>query len=851
MRMRGVTISLILLVSGLMTGCSGGSHAAVPPQKPQIASLMPPSVSPARVKPAPMAKTAVLPASAMHTPPKTAISIQGPGWAQVPGTASQVVAAPDGSIWVLSDQPAGPDKYIWHYVNGTWTNIAGLASQIAVTPSGNLYAINSGGGTYLYAAGAWTALGGGASWITAAADGSTYVLSNGGSGPDRAIWHNVGGLWSQVPGQGTLLAASFDTRSYTLPGGSVNPDGFYVLNSSGAIFYGNTDGTYASFSGAASAVAPTPYGGVYVLGYPQSSSGESIYYYDLDNPGWTALPGQAVSISEAGDHLYAVTASGGIYVTNAQPTSGTILTNTNPGGTAWGPYDIANAFDFPVQSGYDGAGETVAIVIDATPASSDLSTYLTFFGITRRGSFTSEPINGGGATDVAGEATLDSETIAGLAPGANVIVYDTPDLSGQSTLDAYNQILSDGKADIVSMSYGGCEYSGIDTTTAPLFAQMAAQGIAAVASAGDTGNECYNGPNAYVVGANNPASDPNVVGVGGTETTAPPSGSVIGTTVWNDCPASLTVAQNCMGSGGVSGNATNAFAGYGIPAYQQGIAGEASTALRNVPDIAMPADNDLAYMGFAGGWVTEGGTSWSAPQIAALLSEIYQYCGVNAIHDPVELFYAAFVQDGYSDFDDVTAGNNSFMGTTPSYSGAVGFDNVSGIGSPLGMPIANRVCPGNRPTAVLRATHVTVPLEREAPAQPRLLQNVVRVAGATDLGERVAYAPTRVALVLRATPQLAQNERTVIANLQSAGFSIVRTFSNHLVVDAQAPSSVVERYFSTRMHTFVQGRYGTRFANTRPDVLPAAIAPYVDGVLTQNFVLARGVPPRPIPMSTR
>ncbi len=842
--------SLVAIVAmAVISGCSAGSHNVVPsaggsaPSAARMAALMPHSISPALVKATPMAKTAPLPASAMSGIKKPDIGIQGLGWAQLPGLASQVTAAPDGTIWVLSDQPAGPDKYIWHFDNGTWTNISGLASEIAVTKTGLLFAINSGGGTYLFSNGNWAALGGGAKDITAAADGTTYVLSNGGTGPDRAIWHNVAGTWTQVPGAGVKLAASWDTRSYTVPGGSVNAGGFYVLNSSGGIFYGNTDGSYASFPGAASDVTASPYGGFYALGYPTSGPGETIYYYNLDSPGWTALPGLATSISEAGSHLYAVTAAGLIFVTNAQTTAGTALTNTNSSGfgnVGWGPFDIANAFQFPVQSGYDGAGETIAIVINAFPASTDMSTYLNNFGITRRGMFTTESVDGGGLVDTEGEATLDSETIAGLAPGANVIVYDTPDLSGQHTLDAYNQILSDGKANVVSMSYGGCESAGEDTTVGRIFAQMAAQGIAAVASSGDTGNACFNGSTTSdPVGVESPASVPDVIGVGGVETTIP--GSVIGTAIWNDCPTPLTTPQNCMGGGGVSGNVPNGFAGYPIPSYQVGLAGVTSTSLRNVPDVSYAADHVLV---FQGSWQITGGTSWSAPQTAALVAEIYQYCGVTSIRNPVNLFYTAFAQDVYNDFSDVTSGNNSFMGETPSYTAAAGYDNATGIGQPLGMPIARRICPNNVPALVNTAVHGTVALEPQGQPVARVLQNIPNLASRFgDLGERASSSPTRVAFVMRASSSLAQNEQTLVDALQSSGFTVVRRFSNHLVVDAEAPASVVERYFNTRIHDFSQGRYGVRYANTQPVVLPASISYMVDGVLTQNLVLAH-VPPK-------
>ncbi len=146
----------------LFAACSSqGLRTYAPPHM-----TTPQSISPALIAPAPMAKTAILPSSVMNVRPPTAI--QGLNWTQLPGSASALAAAPDGSLWALSIQPSGADKYIWHYSGGTWTNISGLAAYLAVAPNGTLYAVNSGGGTYSYSAGTWTALGGGASGITAA-----------------------------------------------------------------------------------------------------------------------------------------------------------------------------------------------------------------------------------------------------------------------------------------------------------------------------------------------------------------------------------------------------------------------------------------------------------------------------------------------------------------------------------------------------------------------------------------------------------------------------------------------------------------------------------------------------------
>ncbi len=315
--MKSLRISFIAL--GIAIVAAACSDRNIPGGTPQLPT--PQSVSPANIPVKPMVKTAILPRSAMQSPIRTQSDIQGLSWTQIPGSATQVSASTDGSIWVLSTEPQGPDKYIWHYASGAWTNIAGLASQLAIAPSGTLYAINSAGGTYSYTAGAWTALGGGAQTLTAAADGSTYVLSNGGSGPDRAIWHNVSGAWTQVPGSGTGIAASWDTGSYTGSGGSVNTGGLYILNSLGSIYYENPDHSFSTLPGNASAISATTGGGYFVLGFPTNSSGNNIYYYNLSSGTYTGEPGAGVSIATDGAHLYVVAASGAIYMSNVTPTA--------------------------------------------------------------------------------------------------------------------------------------------------------------------------------------------------------------------------------------------------------------------------------------------------------------------------------------------------------------------------------------------------------------------------------------------------------------------------------------------------------------------------------------------------
>lgn len=481
-----------------------------------------------------------------------------------------------------------------------------------------------------------------------------------------------------------------------------------------------------------------------------------------------------------------------------------------------------------MQSGYGGSGVTVAIVNDYPPSQTDVTAYLTQLHVQRTGTYTIENVDGGSSqSDSSGllESTLDVETVEGLAPAANVIYYATPDLSTQSLLDAYNQIISDGKAQVVDMSYGGCESSVASGAADSLFAQGAAQGIAFVAASGDFGDECFNAFGNQI-GVNYPASDPNVIGVGGTETAtqACQVGTITSQAAWNDRCKTGSVQE-------ATGGGTSAM--FVLPAYQSAIG--VTGRYRSVPDLAMPAALDAVYL--QGGWILVSGTSWGTPQVAALVSGLYEFCR-SPLDNPVQIFYRAYGQKGYGDFVAVTSGSNQYGSDATFYSADGGFSQVSGIGIPNGMAIAQTVCPNRVAVSLMPASRGTLATVSRGPAQAFRMSTAPNVRGLADQGRRADDATTRVALVLRATSSLADDEQTVIHDLTAAGFTIVQTFPNHLLIDAQAPASVVSTYFQSTVNNFSQGQYGTRYANVTPLVIPAAIAPYVQSAVADNIVVA-------------
>lgn len=327
-----------------------------------------------------------------------------------------------------------------------------------------------------------------------------------------------------------------------------------------------------------------------------------------------------------------------------------------PGG-GYTPVAVANSFNFPVQHGHDGTGHTGAVIIDSDIADSDLAAFFAFFPITRTGTITREPVDGAVPGTINGdvnETGLDVETIGGLAPGANVIIYLIPSLGNGQIDDAVNQIVIDNTAEVVNMSFG-YSFEFVDPTFESEVLQGNTQGITFVGASGDHGS---------AGGVTTPSSEPHVLALGGTVISYnQAAGKYLHNTAWDSS------------TGGVS----TVFA---IPSYQEGVSGLASTTFRNVPDLAFPADFSANYI--SGGWVGEFGTSWSCPIYVALQLEINQvqkqrFGWVNTN------VYSVFQASGDHCFYDVTKGNNG------GYKAKAGYNNVTGIGSPKGKTLAGEL----------------------------------------------------------------------------------------------------------------------------------------------------------------
>jgi len=362
------------------------------------------------------------------------------------------------------------------------------------------------------------------------------------------------------------------------------------------------------------------------------------------------------------------------------------------------------------QQGDLGQGIRIGVAELEPNAQSDITAFERCYGISTAVHYLK--VDGGAGTGAgSGEAALDIEVLAGLAPRSVIDVYQSPN-TGQGFLHDVSKFVNSDTDRVLSVSWGGCELNdGAAFVKAfePLFQQANAQGQTVFAAAGDNGStDCFTGnaeDTRLSVGA--PASDPYVIGVGG---------STLGHNreqiAWNDSFLGLGA-----GGGGVSSV-------WCMPDYQHrtvipGVINAhsskrsscASGYAREVPDIsgwAEPADGYSVF--YNGGWVQFGigGTSGAAPlwaSIAALI-DASRFCaayGSKGATLPQNLYNVVAAHHSYiysskpQAVQDVTEGADASANivtgagndyTESGYTGGLypttrGYDMASGLGTPL------------------------------------------------------------------------------------------------------------------------------------------------------------------------
>ncbi|HEU5396478.1 MAG TPA: protease pro-enzyme activation domain-containing protein [Verrucomicrobiae bacterium] len=312
-----------------------------------------------------------------------------------------------------------------------------------------------------------------------------------------------------------------------------------------------------------------------------------------------------------------------------------------------------------------GAGQTVAVLEFDGYYPNDIAAYENISGLPNI-PLTNVAVNGGvsSITKVGSEeVSLDIEMIACMAPGVSqIMVYEAANPSPFS--DLLNRIATDNAAQIVSCSWGA---GGPDPVSEQIFQEMALQGQSFFNASGDS--------DAFVGKIPFPSDSTNIIQVGGTKLfTSKPGGVWTNEAVWNS-------GNGAGSSGGVSKV-------YSLPSWQQGVATTAnkgSTTMRNVPDVAMCAQNiEVIYGNGRTGVII--GTSAAAPLwagFAALVNQRAAEMGQAPVGFINPAIYAIGKSTNYDAcFHDIKKGNNFWMKSRYKYKAVPGYDLCTGWGSP-------------------------------------------------------------------------------------------------------------------------------------------------------------------------
>jgi subtilase family serine protease len=246
----------------------------------------------------------------------------------------------------------------------------------------------------------------------------------------------------------------------------------------------------------------------------------------------------------------------------------------------------------------------------------------------------------------ASETTLDVEYAHAIAPGARILLVETPG-GGKTGTVSMDQIVTAEKyvirhhlGGVISQSFVATEQAiGSAAIRSLRGAYQAAYSahITVLAGSGDSGATGFgsNQQSYYTYRVTSwPASDPLVTAVGGTRLNLDASGNRDSAdTVWNDT-YSRTANQLVNGDNGPNPLAAGGGKSvvFGRPSYQNGVRGVVGSH-RGVPDISMSAACTGAvnvYQSFGGqptGWYALCGTSEAAPLFAGIVALADQVAG--------------------------------------------------------------------------------------------------------------------------------------------------------------------------------------------------------------------------------
>jgi subtilase family serine protease len=374
------------------------------------------------------------------------------------------------------------------------------------------------------------------------------------------------------------------------------------------------------------------------------------------------------------------------------------------------PFQLDQAYNLNAlhKAGIDGRGRTIDIVdaFGSPTIANDLHVFDQTFGLPDPPSLTIrqdagavppfDPTNSD-MTGWADETTLDVEWSHVFAPGAKIVLEETPVSETEGVqgfpeiVKAENFLINHHIGDVISQSFGATEETFPNAQSIlnlrSALKNADAHNVTVLASSGDDGatDAEANGTDLYPMRVNSwPSADPLVTSVGGTMLDLDANGNRLQPdVVWNDF---VSVG------GGAGGGGTSAV--FPRPNFQNGDRQVVGNH-RGTPDISLSAAVDGAvvlYFSFEPnnvGYHLVGGTSEASPEFSGIVAMAAQLAGHSLGNINNRLYNLSHFGSNVGVVD-VTSGNNTFGpftntdGTTHTvvgFNAGPGYDLASGNGT--------------------------------------------------------------------------------------------------------------------------------------------------------------------------
>ncbi|HBW19462.1 MAG: S8 family serine peptidase [Streptosporangiaceae bacterium] len=305
----------------------------------------------------------------------------------------------------------------------------------------------------------------------------------------------------------------------------------------------------------------------------------------------------------------------------------------------------------------------------------------------------------------AGETDLDVEYAHAIAPGARILLVETPTAENEGTtgfpqiVKAEKYVISHHLGGVISQSFSATEETFPSRASLlslrGAYIEAAAAGVTVLAASGDSGaaDVRYNGSTYYLHPVTSwPDSDPLVTGVGGTQLHLAAAGPPAAPTVWNDTynvPTNEYIVGN-KGPNPLAGGGGKSVI-FGRPGYQDGVR-QIVGDQRGVPDISMSgacngaADMYQSFAGQAPGWYPTCGTSEATPEFAGIVALADQVAGhpLGLINPDLYLLSrlrAPGITDVVSGSNTVSFRQDGRLYTIRGFTAGPGYDLASGVGT--------------------------------------------------------------------------------------------------------------------------------------------------------------------------